>query len=78
MTQDLTDVMARLLLQKVIEVGELSQEDANAEPAANLGDKTDDPDEVEDAEGMVRLHYNSAKLDRPVTPDMRIGSPVGD
>ena len=55
MTRDLTDVMAWLMLQKAIEVGELSQEDANAEPAGNLGYKTDDPDEVEGAEGMVRL-----------------------
>jgi regulator of CtrA degradation len=40
-TRDLTDVMAWLMLQKAIEVGELSQEDANAEPAGNFGDKTD-------------------------------------
>jgi regulator of CtrA degradation len=55
MTRDLTDAMAWLMLQKAIEAGELSQEDANAEPAGNLGDKTDDADEVEDAEGLARL-----------------------
>ena len=55
MTRDLTDVMAWLMLQKAIEVGELSREDANAEPAGNLGGQTDEPDEVKDAEGLVRL-----------------------
>jgi len=55
MTRDLTDAMAWLMLQKAIEAGELSQEDANAEPAGNLGDKTDEPDVVEDAEGLMRL-----------------------
>ena len=55
MTRDLTDAMAWLMLQKAIEAGELSQKDANAEPAGNLGDKTDEPDVVEDAEGLMRL-----------------------
>ena len=66
MTRDLTDVMAWLMLQKAIEVSEFSQEDANAEPAGNLGDKTDEPYEVEDAEGMVRLPITVRSLiDRP-------------
>ena len=55
MTRDLIDVMAWLMLQKAIEVGELSREDANAEPAGNLGGQTDEPDEVKDAEVLVRL-----------------------
>ena len=66
LTRDLTDVMAWLMLQKAIEVGELGQEDANAEPAGNLGDKTDEPYEVEDAEGMLRLPITVRSLiDRP-------------
>lgn len=55
MTRDLIDVMAWLMLQKAIEVGELSRKDANAEPAGNLGGQTDEPDEVKDAEGLLRL-----------------------
>lgn len=55
MTRDLTDVMAWLMLQKAIEVGELSRKDANVEPAGNLGGQTDEPDEVKDAEVLVRL-----------------------
>jgi len=55
MTRDLTDAMAWLMLQKAISAGELGQEEANTEPAGNLGEKADDADEVEDAERLARL-----------------------
>jgi len=53
LTRDLTESIAWLMLQKAIEAGGLSQEDANAEAAVNLGDRTDELDKVEDVESLA-------------------------
>ena len=55
MTRDLTDAMAWLMLQKAIDAGELTPEEAEAEPAWNLGETPKEGDEPEDAEGIARL-----------------------
>ncbi|NKB22455.1 MAG: DUF1465 family protein [Alphaproteobacteria bacterium] len=62
MTRDLTDAMAWLMMQKAIDAGELSQEDADAEPAGKLGENSDEADEPEDAEGLARLPLSVRSL----------------
>tara|TARA_Y100001936_G_C16091563_1_gene686701 strand:- start:7184 stop:7591 length:408 start_codon:yes stop_codon:yes gene_type:complete len=62
MTRDLTDAMAWLMMQKAIEAGELSQEDADAEPAGNLVKNAGETDELEDAEGLARLPITARSL----------------
>jgi len=49
LTRQLTDVMAWLMLQKAVAAGELSQEEAAAEPAAALESLKDIQDEMDNA-----------------------------
>lgn len=55
MTRNLNDTMAWLMLQKAIDAGELTPEEADAEPAGKLGKALQEDEEVDDAEGLARL-----------------------
>ncbi len=69
MTRDLTDAMAWLMLQKAIDAGELTPEEADAEPAGKLGQEPQEDEqepqedeEADDAEGLARLPLTARSL----------------